>query len=95
MSLISDESAEGIAISRVVAPVLPRASAKLSRPPITGTPEILRRCVVGLSSKNQQADTATKGFEAMYLPSEFRLHRLRTPKFLWLFAQLDGGVVLS
>ena len=64
MSLIRDESADGIAMSRVVAPVLVRASARLSRPPMTGTPEILNRCVVGLSSKNPTGKYADEGLRS-------------------------------
>ena len=43
MLLMSAESAEGIAMSNAVAPVFCLAAAMLSRPPMTGTPEILRR----------------------------------------------------
>ena len=67
MSLIRDESAEGIAMSNVVAPVLPRASARLSRPPMTGTPEILKRCVVGLSSKKPTGRYGDEGFRSKVL----------------------------
>ena len=52
MSLINVLSADGIAINNVVAPVRARAWANWSRPPSTGTPEILNRCVSGLSSRN-------------------------------------------
>ena len=67
MLVISAESAEGIAMSSVVAPVFLRASAMLSRPPKTGTPEIESLCVSGLSSIKPTGKYCDEGFRIMVL----------------------------